>query len=564
MSFRARLFIAILIAVLVPLSALALGVRREMQRRLTAEYEERVTALATVLETALEREAATVAARLEALAADLLDDNRFRLGLRGDPASRKYLLDYAGHAMRLSGLSYLQLQDSSGKILSSGHFRNEFDRLQPELPRFLRASSGLLSLVRTRTPQSPMLVLVRMDSVRLGAVPMSLIAGIEAENGLRGGVVPGGDLGVALAYPGGAAPSQDARVIRRLPLPFLDLANEAGVTRDTAAFVMTQSRDTLEQLLQDVGRWVLIALVLTLGVAVAAAAWLSSRISRPLRELADKTAAIDLDRLDQSFESERRDEIGALSRLLGAMTDRLRTSSARIREAERRAAVGDLARQVNHDIKNGLTPIRNVLRHFGQVASQDPASLPQVFADRRATLESSVEYLDTLARNYDRLSPGLERRACDVNAVVEQIVRNASGDGPELRTQLDRRLPSVLGDSLLLRRILENLVGNALDSIAGRPGATVTVSTEPAANGSNPTSVRIVVADTGPGMTQTELDRAFDDFYTTKAGGTGLGLSIVRRLILDLNGSLRVETAPGVGTRVVVELPGTPTGGAAA
>jgi signal transduction histidine kinase len=122
----------------------------------------------------------------------------------------------------------------------------------------------------------------------------------------------------------------------------------------------------------------------------------------------------------------------------------------------------------------------------------------------------------------------------------------------------------VLGDSLLLRRILENLVGNALDSIAGRPGATVTVSTEPAANGSNPTSVRIVVADTGPGMTQTELDRAFDDFYTTKAGGTGLGLSIVRRLILDLNGSLRVETAPGVGTRVVVELPGTPTGGAAA
>jgi signal transduction histidine kinase len=56
-------------------------------------------------------------------------------------------------------------------------------------------------------------------------------------------------------------------------------------------------------------------------------------------------------------------------------------------------------------------------------------------------------------------------------------------------------------------------------------------------------------------MTQAELQRAFDDFYSTKPGGTGLGLSIVRRLIMDLSGALRIETAPGAGTRVMVELP---------
>jgi len=115
----------------------------------------------------------------------------------------------------------------------------------------------------------------------------------------------------------------------------------------------------------------------------------------------------------------------------------------------------------------------------------------------------------------------------------------------------------------MIRRVLENLVGNALDSIAGRPDANVLVSTEQPANGTGGSSVRITIADTGSGMTQTELDRAFDDFYTTKAGGTGLGLSIVRRLILDLNGSLRVETAPGAGTRVTIELPGTSSGGEA-
>jgi len=67
--------------------------------------------------------------------------------------------------------------------------------------------------------------------------------------------------------------------------------------------------------------------------------------------------------------------------------------------------------------------------------------------------------------------------------------------------------------------------------------------------------VRIVVADTGRGMSESELARAFDDFYTTKADGTGLGLSVVRRLTADLNGSLRVESEPGRGTTFTIELP---------
>jgi signal transduction histidine kinase len=82
----------------------------------------------------------------------------------------------------------------------------------------------------------------------------------------------------------------------------------------------------------------------------------------------------------------------------------------------------------------------------------------------------------------------------------------------------------------------------------------VTVSTEETAD-SKPDRVRITVADTGPGMTREQLERAFDDFYTTKAGGTGLGLSIVRRLVMDLDGVLRIETEPGAGTRVVLEFP---------
>jgi signal transduction histidine kinase len=346
-------------------------------------------------------------------------------------------------------------------------------------------------------------------------------------------------------------------VVRELRLPYLDLLTGATARADTARLVITQSLGTLKALQRSADRWFLVVLGLTLAVVLILAAWLSSRVSQPLRELAQKTSQIDLDRLDQSFETERSDEIGALSRLLGAMTERLRTSSGKLRDAERRAAVGELARQVNHDIKNGLAPIRNVVRHLSQVAQQQPAELPNVFRDRKGTLESSVEYLETLARNYDRLSPGVERRACDVNAIVEQVLRNTPADGADLRANLADGLPSAFGDSLMIRRILENLVGNAIDSIAGRPGGAVTVSTAPATESGR---VRITVADTGAGMTKTELDRVFSDFYSTKPGGSGLGLSIVRRLVLDLDGVLRVETQPGEGTRVMVELPTSPAG----
>jgi signal transduction histidine kinase len=138
--------------------------------------------------------------------------------------------------------------------------------------------------------------------------------------------------------------------------------------------------------------------------------------------------------------------------------------------------------------------------------------------------------------------------------VVAEIVRGTDAAHAMLRAAPDPALPPVSADPLVLRRILENLVGNAVDSLAGRTNGVVTVATESIGT-PGATHVRVTVTDTGPGMSRVELDRAFDDFHTTKTGGTGLGLSIVRRLVLDLGGALRIETTPGAGTRAIVELP---------
>jgi signal transduction histidine kinase len=558
-SFRARLFLATSFAVLVPLTVLALGVRREMDRRLDQESRRRGVAAVQALGTELARERERVMGRLVALVKDLSADNRFRLAaVQGETASRTYLLDWAGGAMRLSGLSLLQIQDSTGRILSSGHFRNEYDRLRPQLPDFLLATGDAPSLVRVRTAESPLLALAAAERFAVAGRRFVLVGGIAAEDRFLRRLDPDPDLSVALDTPDSAG-ARDAgtQVVGSISLPFLD-AQGASAT-DTARLVVTRTSGTLAALQRGLNTWFLISLAVTTLLALGLAAWLSRLISRPLTELAGKTAAIDLDRLDVDFATERVDEIGSLSRLLGAMTARLRAGAARLRDAERRVAMGDLARQVNHDIKNGLVPIRNVLRHLEEVARDRPETLGTVFEERRGTLESSVTYLDTLARNYARLSPAAAPEICDVNAMVSDVVRAA---GATVRTRLASGLPPAAADRLMLRRVLENLVGNAADSVSSAKGGEVMISTESVIRDGQGPVVRVTIADTGPGMTRAELDRAFDDFYTTKAGGTGLGLSIVRRLILDMGGALRIDTEPGAGTRATVEIPAGPAGGA--
>jgi signal transduction histidine kinase len=551
MSFRARLLLGFGAVVLVPLTVFGWRIREVMANRLTAEYQHRVAALVSVIRADLDQRSAGIAPRLAALRDAIARDNRFRVAaLQG--GERSYLLDYAGDAMRLAGLSLLQIQDETGRIVSSGHFRNEYDQSDPALPRLLAAAPAGTALVEARGAEGPFLALARVDSLRIGSRRFTLVGGIAVDSSLLARLTPDSELTVAVALPSdtSSGPDPATQVVSALVVPFVMAGDSARLL--PARIVVSHSLASLVALRRGVALSFLVAVLVTALVALLLASWLSTRISRPLTALAAKTADVDMDRLDVAFDSDRPDEIGALSRLLGAMTERLRAGAARLREAERRLAMGDLARQVNHDIKNGLIPIRNVFRHLGQAAGETPDRLAAAFRDRQATVDSSISYLENLASNYARLYPQPARESCDVNAVVRETVKRVGETGQaNLRLELAEGLRPVRTDPLVLRRILENLIGNAIDSLAARAGS-VTVST--GANGA--AGVRITVADTGQGMTQEELNRAFDDFYTTKPGGTGLGLSIVRRLVLDANGTLRVETEPGAGSKFIVELPG--------
>jgi signal transduction histidine kinase len=297
-------------------------------------------------------------------------------------------------------------------------------------------------------------------------------------------------------------------------------------------------------------------LLLAIAVSVLLAVFLAGRVSRPLRQLAERTGDLDLDSLDVDFSSSRKDEVGALSRLLGEMTGRLREGVKRLRAAEHRATLGEMARQVNHDIRNGITPLRNVLRHLSEVADESPDRLNEVFRERRETLEGGLVYLEDLATHYARLSPGRSPQNCRLYEVIaEALVDPSFSPAAKLVNTVPANLPPIQADPVSLRRILDNLVRNALESLPDGRG-TVTVD---AAVGEDPnleeTRILVSVSDSGEGIPPENLETIFTDFFTTREGGTGLGLSNVRRLAADCGANIRVTSEPGHGTTFTLSFP---------
>src|SRR6185503_4787586 len=180
MSLRTRLLLAFAAVVLIPIALLAFGLRHEVIKHLSAEYQLRVDGAVEIIREDLARESAGIAARLASLKSALLDDNRFRAAVAGVESERAYLLDYAGTAMRLTGLSMLQIQDSDERIISSGHFRNEHGRTEAGLVPALQAARGVV-LLSTRGADQAFLALTRAQTFELGGRRFALVGGVTVD-----------------------------------------------------------------------------------------------------------------------------------------------------------------------------------------------------------------------------------------------------------------------------------------------------------------------------------------------------------------------------------------------
>ncbi len=576
MKLRGQILLAFFLLTVVPLVLVMQVVRSHVQDRFTALDTRRVEDQIRIARQDLDQQSARLATLLEALASAMSDDNRFRLGAVGGREDlRGYVVDYAPRQMSLMDLDLLLIQDRAGQVVSSGHFRGAFGLKEPDLPRLLGHVSGGRALLPARAPDGPFLALARTTSLPLGGQTFHLTGGIKLDRQQLRSLGRDDDLDVMIVWSEGVLSSDqelagrfgtDLRpeeielqlrhsgaIVRSAELP---LVSEDG--HGSALLLVIHDQGFLQGLLRDVNLRLLLVLAAAVLASVLLAVFLSGRISGPLSRLAARTRDLDLDRLDVDFSSARKDEVGHLSRLLGQMTARLRDSVGRLRSAEHRATLGEVARQVNHDIRNGLTPLRNVLLHLGQVARQDPDQLPAVFNDRRQTLEDGLAYLEDLAGHYARLSPTGQVQPCQLDRIVNAaLAAPATGDGVVLQNRVGTSLPAVTADPVSLRRIFDNLIRNALESLPeGRGTVAVSAFVE---EDPDLEELRVIVevADTGVGIPPENLDLVFNDFFTTREGGTGLGLSNVRRLAADCGASVRVQSQVGSGTTFTLSFPVT-------
>ncbi len=196
----------------------------------------------------LARESAGIDERLASLERALLTDNRFRLAaVAGVDSERNYLLDYAATAMRLTGLSMLQIQDGDGRILSSGHFRNEHGRVEPGLASALHKTPGV-SFVKTRGPEKEFLALARAKSFEISGRAFTIIGGVVVDAAWLERLARDRAIAVSLRYPGGTLSTatdtpvtNDDPAVGELQLPVIHNPTGTAFEIAQADLAVTQS-----------------------------------------------------------------------------------------------------------------------------------------------------------------------------------------------------------------------------------------------------------------------------------------------------------------------------------
>jgi two-component system nitrogen regulation sensor histidine kinase NtrY len=222
--------------------------------------------------------------------------------------------------------------------------------------------------------------------------------------------------------------------------------------------------------------------------------------------------------------------------------------------AQKVAAWREVARRLAHEIKNPLTPIQLCAERLRRHFLQAPASTRELVDECTATIVGEVESLKGLVDEFSQFArmPAPRAISTDVHSLLDDVLALYRGlfTDVELRPQYGEAIPRVAIDPEQIRRVMINLIDNALEAMDHR--GTIEISTQhDAANN----LVRVVVADDGPGIPLAERDKLFLPYYSTKKRGSGLGLAIVRRIVAEHGGSIDVTDNAPKGTRFAVELP---------
>lgn len=284
-------------------------------------------------------------------------------------------------------------------------------------------------------------------------------------------------------------------------------------------------------------------------------AWLSWVVARNMTKSITKfsnliTDVTLLDREMRPIKYYHDDELGLLVKAYNRMILQIEDQKSRLIFTEREGAWREMAKQIAHEVKNPLTPMKLMIQNFNR--KFDPEN-PNIKEEVKKMTDSLVVNIDMIARVADAFSqfarlPGRKDELVELNSQIKNILNVFSDEQifyhsnqPEIIIKMDK---------VYLSRIITNLVKNALQAKAEDRKNIVNVDVEQVRK-----RIRIIIEDNGKGIPKEIQSKIFEPNFTSKNSGMGLGLTMVKKMIEDYGGAIAFTSEQGIGTRFVISLP---------
>jgi two-component system, NtrC family, nitrogen regulation sensor histidine kinase NtrY len=287
-------------------------------------------------------------------------------------------------------------------------------------------------------------------------------------------------------------------------------------------------------------------------VAFAVAYFLSSYITKSLKTISDKLSETSLNQKNEKIVLEASSkEINLLINAYNAMVDELEESALKLAQNQREEAWQEMAKQVAHEIKNPLTPMRLTVQSFQRKFDSNDPNLKQKINDYSETLIQQIDTMSSVASAFSNFAsmPAQQNEILNVVEVVELAMDIFNEEYIDYQASEKEIISKV--DRTQLIRIITNLVKNAIQAIPEtQESKAITVFVKKEND-----VVLIKVKDNGIGIDDEDFSRIFEPKFTTKTSGMGLGLGIIKNIIENYKGNITFESQKGKGTTFTVSLP---------
>lgn len=286
----------------------------------------------------------------------------------------------------------------------------------------------------------------------------------------------------------------------------------------------------------------LFLMIITLFIAYV----ISNQLTRPIEILRHKLSELKLGASYEKIEYKRKDEIGKLVDQYNLTVSELEKSVTRLAQSERESAWREMAKQIAHEIKNPLTPMRLSVQHLLRTWKERSDIFEGTLNRTSETLLEQIDTLSNIATEFSNFAKMPEAHITDVNLVkiLQKTARLFSANtNIKINAEFPEEIIILKADTEQLSRVFINIIKNAVQAIPeGRKGIiNISVS-------ALDKHIQVAISDNGKGIDKKIFNNLFQPNFTTKSGGTGLGLAIVKKILDEFNATINFESEIDKGT----------------